>query len=88
MTPWHFQVDILGGESAKSKNLNSMVECSRFLRDGNCLGIFPAGEVSSLHLPTRKIIDPHGQPIQPPWPGGIMQQFFPYALGGKNGWLF
>ena len=88
MTPWLFQVDILGGESAKSKNLKSMVECSRFLRDGNCLGIFPAGEVSSLHLPTRKIIDPSWSDHPTSLARRNNATVLPVCFKGKNGWLF
>ena len=58
MTPWLFKVDILSGHAAKSKNLKVLADCTRFLKDGNCMGVFPAGEVSSLHVKTRKIIDP------------------------------
>ena len=88
MTPWRFQVDILGGESAKSKNLKSMVECSRFLRDGNCLGIFPAGEVSSLHLPTRKIIDSSWSDHPTSLARRNNATVLPVCFKGKNGWLF
>ena len=88
MTPWLFQVDILGGESAKSKNLKSMVECSRFLREGNCLGIFPAGEVSSLHLPTRKIIDPSWSDHPTSLARRNNATVLPVCFKGKNGWLF
>lgn len=88
MTPWLFQVDILGGESAKSKNLKSMVECSRFLRDGKCLGIFPAGEVSSLHLPTRKIIDPSWSDHPTSLARRNNATVLPVCFIGKNGWLF
>ncbi len=88
MTPWLFQVDILGGESAKSKNLKSMVECSRFLRDGNCLGIFPAGEVSSLHLPTRKIIDSSWSDHPTSLARRNNATVLPVCFKGKNGWLF
>ena len=88
MTQWLFQVDILGGESAKSKNLKSMVECSRFLRDGKCLGIFPAGEVSSLHLPTRKIIDPSWSDHPASLARRNNATVLPVCFKGKNGWLF
>ena len=88
MTPWLFQVDILGGESAKSKNLKSMVECSRFLRDGKCLGIFPSGEVSSLHLPTRKIIDPSWSDHPTSLARRNNATVLPVCFKGKNGWLF
>ncbi|HAE31202.1 MAG TPA: glycerol acyltransferase, partial [Flavobacteriales bacterium] len=88
MTPWLFQVDILGGQSAKSKNLKSMAECARFLRDGKCLGIFPAGEVSSLHLPTRNIIDPSWSDHPASLARRSNATVLPVCFKGKNGWLF
>jgi len=88
MTPWLLQVDILGGQSAKSKNLKSMAECARFLRDGKCLGIFPAGEVSSLHLPTRKIIDPSWSDHPASLARRSNATVLPVCFKGKNGWLF
>ncbi len=88
MTPWLFQVDILTGVSAKSKNLKTMVESSRFLRDGNCLGVFPAGEVSSLHLPTRKIIDPDWSNHPVSLARINNATILPICFKGNNGWLF
>jgi len=88
MTPWLFQVDILGGASTKSKNLKTMVESSCFLRDGNCLGIFPAGEVSSLDLATGKVIDPNWSTH----PVSLAQRndasVLPVCFKGKNSWIF
>ena len=45
-----FEVDILSGDSVKSKNLKALIKSSRFLKNGNCLGVFPGGEVSSLYI--------------------------------------
>jgi putative hemolysin len=83
-----FEVDILSGDSGKSKNLKAMINSSRFLKNGNCLGVFPAGEVSSLNLYSRKIIDPC-------WslhPASLARRnnasVLPICFIGNNGWLF
>lgn len=52
------QVDPFGGDSAVRSNLNGMREAIRLLRGGGCLGAFPAGEVSSLNLGARAVLDP------------------------------
>ena len=88
LTPWLFQVDILCGHSAKSKNLKTMVESTRFLRDGNCLGIFPAGEVSSLHMPSLKVIDPEWSTHPVSLARRNNATILPVCFKGKNGWLF
>ena len=88
MKPWLFQVDILGGKSSRAQNLRTMAESSRYLRKGYCLGVFPAGEVSSLHLRTRKIIDPEwsNHPVTLARRNNAI--ILPVCFKGKNGWLF
>ena len=88
MNPWLFKVDVLSGLSAKSKNLKVLADCIRFLKDGNCMGVFPAGEVSSLHLKTRKIIDPEwsSHPVSLAKITGA--QILPVCFKGANSVLF
>jgi putative hemolysin len=88
MTPWLFKVDILSGHAAKSKNLKVLADCTRFLKDGNCIGFFPAGEVSSLHVKTRKIIDPEwsSHPVSLAKRTGA--QILPVCFKGSNSLLF
>ncbi len=45
-----FFVDPFGGAEAKKANLKTMKACLKWLEDGNALGVFPAGEVSSIDL--------------------------------------
>ncbi len=52
------RVDPFGGEAAARANLGGMREAIRLLRSGGCLGAFPAGEVSSLQLKSRAVVDP------------------------------
>ncbi len=59
------RVDPFGGESSARANLSGMRDAIRLLREGGCLGAFPSGEVSSLHLKERAVVDP-------PWTGHIV----------------
>jgi putative hemolysin len=46
LTPQLISLDVFGGESAAKKNAAGMREAMRHLKDGGCLIVFPAGEVS------------------------------------------
>ena len=55
-------VDPFGsGESAK-RNIGALKECFRWLKNGNMLGVFPAGEVSALNLKKRVVTDREWSP--------------------------
>lgn len=56
------EVNPFGHEVATSANLRGMRQAIRFLKEGGCLGAFPAGEVSSLHLRYRGVVDPPWSP--------------------------
>lgn len=56
MNTWLFKVDLLDFDSDR-KNILPMLNCVRFLKAGNCLGVFPAGEVSSISLKNRQVVD-------------------------------
>ena len=51
-------VDPFGARSAAAKNIQPMKESLRWLQDEGMLGIFPAGEVSSVDLHSGLIRDP------------------------------
>jgi len=59
------RVDPFGGEASARANLSGMRDAIRLLRAGGCLGTFPSGEVSSLCLKSRAVVDP-------PWTGHIV----------------
>lgn len=59
------RVDPFGGEASARANLSGMRDAIRLLRGGGCLGAFPAGEVSSLRLKNRAVVDP-------PWTSHIV----------------
>ena len=50
-------VDPFGGKNAAHNNLGGMRDSLRWLKDGHCLGIFPAGEVSSFQRDRRAVAD-------------------------------
>ena len=51
-------VNPFGTTAAKSENIRPLIECRRFLASGGALGVFPAGEVSSIDLKTGRVRDP------------------------------
>jgi putative hemolysin len=52
-------VDPFGGKNSWRSNLSGLRQGLRWLRNGAVLGMFPAGEVSSLHLRSRCVQDPN-----------------------------
>lgn len=52
------QVDPFGNEDSARSNLAGMRQAMRLLKEGGCLGAFPAGEVSSLNMKSRAVVDP------------------------------
>ena len=56
-------VDVFGGNDSVNSNTTAMREAVRWVRKGGLLLVFPAGEVSHLHLKHRSIVDPAWQPM-------------------------
>ena len=51
-------VDPFGTASAAKSNIRPLLESVKWLRDGHAIGVFPAGEVSSIDLKRRLVRDP------------------------------
>lgn len=51
------KVDPFDTETSKRENLKGMRTAIKWLRDGGCLGAFPAGEVSSYKWKPRSVVD-------------------------------
>lgn len=51
-------VDPFGTKSATASNKRPLMDTIRWLKEGHILGVFPAGEVSSVDLKTRIVRDP------------------------------
>lgn len=64
LKPIFIGVDPLGGHSAERINFVAARKALSWLRHGGLLLIFPGGEVSSIDLSSKRIIDP-------PWDSGI-----------------
>lgn len=52
------QVDPFGGGQSKTSNGRGLREALAWLKNGSMLGVFPAGEVASLHIPQWHVTDP------------------------------
>ena len=82
------QVDPFERESSAKSNLSGIRQAIRHLRAGGCMGAFPAGEVSSLNLGSRAVVDPH-------WTSHIASlakktgaQILPVVFEGRNSAFF
>jgi len=81
-------VDPFGGETASSENRGGVREAIRWVRDGGCLAMFPAGEVS--HTPLAK-----GAMLDSPWTNHVARlvrltgtTVVPIYFHGTNSRLF
>ena len=53
-----FDVDPINQKASMQKNATSLKHAVRWVKDGGCLVVFPAGEVSHLTLKEHRIADP------------------------------
>jgi putative hemolysin len=81
-------VDPFGRRSSVSSNAKTFRTCLRWLRTGNCLVTFPAGEVSHYRHDQRRVTDP-------PWSAHVAAlvrmsgaQVLPVYFPGRNSLLF
>ena len=51
-------VNPFGSAAAARENIRPLLESVKWLRDGHAIGVFPAGEVSSIDLKRRLVRDP------------------------------
>lgn len=58
LRPMILSVDVFAGKEAAYKNLQALRQAIRYLKDGHMLMVFPAGEVSSFQVKSRRIEDP------------------------------
>lgn len=83
-----FLVDPFGGPSAARRNLAGTRAAIEWLRQGGALGMFPAGEVSSVRLRERSVSDPEWSTM----PARLAQQagapLVPVYFSGRNSTAF
>lgn len=53
-----FDIDPVNQKTSMKKNTTSLKRAVRWVKDGGCLVVFPAGEVSHLTLREHRIVDP------------------------------
>lgn len=83
-----FFVDPFGGAEAKKNNLKSMKGCIKWLEEGHLLGVFPAGEVSSIDLKTKIVRDNLWSPTIARMARRSGATIIPMHFSENNGTLF
>jgi len=82
------EVDPFGGLQARSFNRQGVRAALKWLERGGMLVMFPAGEVSSLDLSARKVVDPTWQPGAARLMRKSGASVLPIHIGGRNSNLF
>lgn len=85
---WIFPVDPFGRRSATGSNAKTVKEIIRWVKNGGCLMVFPAGEVAHLHVFKAGV-------VESPWArqaGALVRMaganVLPVFIEGRNSWLF
>ncbi|MEO5366915.1 MAG: lysophospholipid acyltransferase family protein [Magnetococcus sp. WYHC-3] len=86
--PLLISVDPFGGPDATRTNARNMIRALRHVKEGGLLVIFPAGEVSHLHIKSRQIADPEWQPGVARIVRATGAPVLPILFKGANGPLF
>ncbi len=81
-------VDPFGRAGSIKRNIGPLKEAVRWMRAGHLLGIFPAGEVSSLDLKKRAVTDPAWNPAAARMARMAKAAILPVYFHGDNGPLF
>lgn len=81
-------VDPFGAEASLKKNIGPLKESLRWLKSGGMLGVFPAGEVSSLNVRRRSVEDPRWSETIARMARKARVPVLPVYFGGCNGPLF
>lgn len=88
LEPWMIQVDVYGGEEATRKNYTGIKQMLQWLKNGGCIGIFPAGTASSYSPKDKQVTDD-------PWNTHIASMIrrtkataVPVYLPGRNSLVF
>lgn len=82
------EVDPFGGAQARTFNRSGLRAALRWLGEGGMLVLFPAGEVSSLNLTEREVLDPQWQPGAARLMRKSGAAVLPVHIGGRNSNLF
>ncbi len=81
-------VDPFGRAASTGRNIAPLKNAIRWVRGGHCLGIFPAGEVASLNIRKRSVLDPEWSPTIARLVRLTKAPVLPVYFKGANGALF
>ncbi len=81
-------VDPFGSRKSVAANLRPIKECLHWLKQGHVLGVFPAGEVSSVDLHTGHVRDPAWSTSIAAIVRRTQATVVPVFFNGRNGPLF
>jgi putative hemolysin len=81
-------VDPFGRPGSKAQNLKPLREAIEWVRGGRALGIFPAGEVSHIHLRSLSVIDRQWSPTVARLVKKAEGTVLPVYFEGRNSPLF
>src|SRR5262249_31782523 len=81
-------VDPFGGPRPKGANLPGLRNALEWLEGGGLLVVFPAGEVASLSLRSRRVVDPAWSPSVARLIRRADATSVPLFIPGRNGALF
>jgi len=86
--PWLIAVDPFSGPGAGRRNVGSMKQALRWLNQGGVLVVFPAGEVSHLHVGRMTVTDPEWTIHAALFIQRTRASVVPVFIEGRNSWLF
>lgn len=86
--PWLIPVDPFSGTGAGRRNVGSMKQALRWLHQGGVLVVFPAGEVSHLHMGRMTVTDPEWSLHAAHLVQRARASVIPVFIEGRNSWLF
>jgi len=81
-------VDPFGGKGATAANVAPLKEVFKFLRAGGCVGTFPSGTVSYLHVKDRRVSDPQWNDNIVAIARRMKATIVPIFIAGRNSNLF
>jgi putative hemolysin len=83
-----FFVNPFGGDKATWTNRQGLKEALAFLKQGGILGVFPAGEVASMDVKRKQVVDPHWSHTVARLARLAQVPVLPLFFAGRNGTAF
>ena len=81
-------VNPFGGKQAAAQNVSAMKQIIRILSNGGCVGTFPSGTVSYVHLKDQCIADPEWNTNLANIARRTNAAMLPVFFEARNSWLF